>query len=341
MSTLIEDRKIQELPETSSIQLSDQIIIETVDGTKLIDLNNLKKLMNANFIVENVEAMKSASFKEGEVCITLGYRTANDGGAGLYKIVYEPTCVEDGANIHYLLTSDTNRAKFVTLNNSVTPEQFGAYGDGVHDDYDAINKCLASGYKVVFKPNATYLLRTTLNVNTGADIDLNGCTLLPVNVPAFSTTAYVGGTSTKVRIANGYIDASKSNYYALSFLRVESSVELYNLKISGITNTGILVSNCLNATIENCLLTSVGPTKSAIGISTYSSGTNYRSSIINIKDCRFSNFYRAIKAEGSGNASNKVEVINIEGCEGIINLASSSLDDAFITVYNCKCSIRL
>lgn len=40
----------------------------------------------------------------------------------------------------------------------VTPQQYGAVGDGVHDDTEAINVCFASGATNIFIPSGTYLV---------------------------------------------------------------------------------------------------------------------------------------------------------------------------------------
>lgn len=49
----------------------------------------------------------------------------------------------------------------------VTPEMFGAVGDGVTDDSDAINTCLT--HKNVIFSHKTYLVSKTLNVSKGTD----------------------------------------------------------------------------------------------------------------------------------------------------------------------------
>lgn len=245
-----EERKIQELPETSSISLTDQMIVETEDGTKLTDIATLKKLMNANFIVENVEQLKSASFKEGEVCVTLGYRKANDGGGAIYKIVYEPTLVDDGANVHYLQTSDTNRAKFIAINDSVTPEQFGAYGDGAHDDTAAIIKCINSGYKVIFKPGAVYCISTGITLRDNLVVDLNGATLKSIRGYVFRA-ADLNLSFTNVKICNGVIDCNNSTA-AIYFSSKIENLDISNLAFVNVGTIGIRLANVANANIKDC-----------------------------------------------------------------------------------------
>lgn len=58
----------------------------------------------------------------------------------------------------------------------VTPEAFGAVGDGVTDDTAAIQNCLNSSLNVVFGKNKTYIC-SDLPVRDHHNIDLNGATL--------------------------------------------------------------------------------------------------------------------------------------------------------------------
>lgn len=49
-----------------------------------------------------------------------------------------------------------------TAKGFVTPQMFGAVGDGVHDDTEALNNCLRSG-EIVFIPSGNYLIKSTLS----------------------------------------------------------------------------------------------------------------------------------------------------------------------------------
>lgn len=336
---IIDDKKIQELPESNSIGLTDQMIVETVDGTKLTDIAAIKKLINANFIVDNVEKMKSASFKEGEVCITLGYRTAGDGGAAVYKIVYDPALVEDKANVHYLLTSDTNRAKFIPLNNSVAPEQFGAYGDGKHDDIDAITKCIKSGYKVIFRPNANYAIKKPLPFITNMNIDFNGCTIIPYGCSVFDIHN-INDIFKNIRISNGYIDASYSNNisHIIDINALTSNLVIDNINISGISeNTAISILPRNNTVIQNCdfiggegILNNISTIGRGIYSSTSSSSSNDSRDSLKISNCSFKNLDSPICVQGVDDRN--AEFI-IENCYG--NNAAKLIMSNFITIRDC------
>lgn len=59
----------------------------------------------------------------------------------------------------------------------VTPEMYGAKGDGITDDTAAIQNALNTGNTVVFKKGATYLISTAIRPVSNQEVDLNGSTL--------------------------------------------------------------------------------------------------------------------------------------------------------------------
>lgn len=169
--------KVRELPQKSgSISLTDLIIVEDNDGTKVAEVGEFRSLLQQSIYFNTVDDMKNATLHEGDVVRTLGYRDINDGGGATYKIVYAPTDLDDGMLIHYLHTSDTLRAHLVH-DGHLNILQCGAFGDGVSDDYTFISKALAKGYPVDF-PKRTYRLSGPIEIPSNTVLDLNGSTLL-------------------------------------------------------------------------------------------------------------------------------------------------------------------
>ena len=70
---------------------------------------------------------------DGTTCRTLGYYSANDGGAGLYKIreITNDDVVDEGSIISL---DDDNLIAELIIDKNVNIKQFGAYGDSTHDD---------------------------------------------------------------------------------------------------------------------------------------------------------------------------------------------------------------
>lgn len=70
-----------------------------------------------------------------------------------------------------LFTTFLNLAAFSqTVSTKVTPEMFGAAGNGVSDDYTALQAAFASPYEVVLTPNKIYAVSNAITINTNNKI---------------------------------------------------------------------------------------------------------------------------------------------------------------------------
>ena len=168
--------KIRELPvKSGSISLTDLLIIEDNDGTKVTEVGQFRSLLQQSIFFNTVNDMKNATLHEGDVVQTLGYREVNDGGGGIYRIVYAPTDLDDGMLIHYLHTSDTLRAHLI-YGDTINIMQCGAFGDGINDDYTFITKALATGINIFF-PKRIYRVSGPLELPNNTHIDFNEATL--------------------------------------------------------------------------------------------------------------------------------------------------------------------
>ena len=93
-------------------------------------------------IVNSITELKSIiNLEAGNVIRTIGYHSANHKGGGYYLIREKlESDIEDNGSIHFI--NDSLIAELVIINNSITPEQFGCYGDGTHDDTTNLQKAL-------------------------------------------------------------------------------------------------------------------------------------------------------------------------------------------------------
>ena len=93
---------------------------------------------NVTWTFDTVADMQSATnLVDGSFAQTLGFHTINDGGGAVYKITDTGT-----ANERDVIAVGDLFAVLHPIDN-VTPEMFGAYGDGTTDDSTAINACIA------------------------------------------------------------------------------------------------------------------------------------------------------------------------------------------------------
>ncbi len=114
---------------------------------------------------------------------------------------------------------------------------FGAYGDGIHDDTEAINNALNSGSDaVVFEANATYKTNDIISMRT------SNVTIFGNNATLFTDDDY----------------RSPSNYYEWYFNVEASNIVINNLNIEARETrpvgykTQFVIMNASNVTVDNC-----------------------------------------------------------------------------------------
>lgn len=123
---------------------------------------------NVTWTFDTVADMKQATnLVDGSFAQTLGFHSVNDGGGALYKITNTGTADEKS-----IITIGDLKAHLCPQT-EITPEMLGAYGDGVHDDANAIqaaiNFALTNGCAVKLKA-VRYIVSETINVPNGTKL---------------------------------------------------------------------------------------------------------------------------------------------------------------------------
>lgn len=128
---------------------------------------------NKEYTVTNISELKQGNYKTGDVVITKGYSLEGDLGNGIYDIMTEAEYIHlmkksafipkvttqvDGYGNHILNNGLVARLRID--NDDMRPEQWGAKGDGVTNDCQALTHMFAkiTTGTITFKENATYLL---------------------------------------------------------------------------------------------------------------------------------------------------------------------------------------
>lgn len=126
---------------------------------------------NALWCFDNVESMKNATnLIDGSYAKTLGFYEKNDDGGANYKIrTITNDDVIDNALIIALNDETNNLIAELITNEKITPEMFGAKGDGTTDDTIAIQKALNTAKPLYFSKKI-YLISDTLTMPTESSI---------------------------------------------------------------------------------------------------------------------------------------------------------------------------
>ena len=128
--------------------------------------------MNSALCFDTVSDMKSSTkLIKGSTAKTLGFNSINDGGGCFYKVrQLKVSDVVDEANL--IALHDNTLVAEIVLPTNITPEIFGAYGDGTHDDKIAIQKAFDTNAKEIVL-NKNYYITDSI-IFKGTDRKLKG-----------------------------------------------------------------------------------------------------------------------------------------------------------------------
>ena len=157
----------------------------------------------AIFCFDNVNSMKnSTNLINGSYARTLGYHSINDGGGSLYKI-RTITNVDTVDEKLIIALDDENLIAELIYSDVILPEQFGAYGDGIHDDTVKFQSMLNMKMNIKLKENAIYLITGDLNLPEYVSIEGNNATI---------KYQYNGNREHQIRNSNWLANDNYTNY---------------------------------------------------------------------------------------------------------------------------------
>lgn len=153
------------------------------------------------------------------------YANTGDGGGGFYADV------SNGSGAAF---TSGGRAWYLSRNQVIAPEMFGALGDGVADDTAAIQKWLSFAGMLTATKGKNYRLTGQVSINSNSHIIGNDCTL-------------IHDTST----VESVINISNRDNVVIDSVFIDGKKELKS--ISGtVTAYGVQAYACSNLTIQRC-----------------------------------------------------------------------------------------
>ena len=209
---------------------TDKIDDESITLSKMdADVLNLLEGNVKGF--DTVSDMQSATLEAGEICHTNGFHTSGGGGAAFYKITATGT-----ANGMDVLACGDVFANLIITESYVTPEMFGAWGDGVHDDSDSL-QCAFDNCDNI-RLIGEYAISEPIDVK-GHVSGESGCLVTAYDKATRMTALFVHAGA--LLIENVTFDCLCSVTYAES-----DYSSLYNVAISSTdTSYKLVVKNCV------------------------------------------------------------------------------------------------
>ena len=172
--------KITELTAISTVNTTvDPLPIVDVSDTTQASSGTTKKITVSQIdaaifgasgskaiVVDNVAALKAltvSGITDGQLYITRGYYSDNDGGQGTYIYDSASAATDNGGTV---IAPTAGAGRFLLqYSGELNVKQFGAKGDGVTDDTSAFSNLINSGSGLsLFVPKGNFLITDTLNV---------------------------------------------------------------------------------------------------------------------------------------------------------------------------------
>lgn len=193
----------------------------------------------------SVEAMKAdRKLKAGMTACTLGYYAINDGGGATYIIrATQESDVNDGGSLHEL--ANGNVAELMVENGTVNVKQFGAKGDGVTDDTDAIQKAINFASTVII--NNICCVAQTINIYKNIYITGRGAIYHPSSDKT-QLVFYVNAANINVVIDGLSFQSVRDNKVIVPAGHEGSRPnDSFNSNI-----IGVLIQKCDTCVVKNC-----------------------------------------------------------------------------------------
>ena len=151
------NNKLNEMAQDGTLQ---EIIAEYLNTKSLLGFDNVSDMINSENLIE------------GSYAQTFGFHNINDGGSKKYKIIKEQNAQNVNGRTKINLLHDDLYA--ISLNDKINVREYGAKGDGITDDTEAIQFCIDTfPHRTIYFPAGNYLISQPLNIKTNNDTNVD------------------------------------------------------------------------------------------------------------------------------------------------------------------------
>lgn len=340
------NNKIEAMAQNGELQ---EIIAQYLNTKSLLCFDNIEDMISSQNLIE------------GSFAKTFGFHQLNDGGNKVYKIIKEQNAQNVNGRSKINLLRDDLYA--ISLNDKINVKEYGAKGDGVQDDTEAIQFCIDNfSHRTIYFPDGDYLISSPLNIKTGNEFKVD--LYLQDNARIF-TNSEIESLLNIGKISNGTWNRSKKGnivtIYGGIFDATNTTNGIYitadrkqtrilHTNIINVSKTGIFIDRQVSTTTSissDCLLdtisiTGTGNFDNAVGIHLY--GTDNE-----LNEIRITGIKTAMIIDGGGNlisnchftigfANTTVEMINeCIGCQ-IKGFGNNYFDNLYIDTFG-KCIV--
>lgn len=261
------DAKLDEMAESGELA---EIIAQYIELKGVLAYDTLADMKGAENIVE------------GSIARTLGFHSYNDKGGNYYRIrTIRNDDVVDNISIITITNSDNLVAELI-LGDEMYVNQYGAYGDGEHDDTDAIQYAIEKHtFGSIHFPEGTYLisepLQTYVDNSKQCNIIMDKTTIIKTNenLDCLFELGGLGGDNASVRqryreFKGGILDATNCTS-GIKINPLAMGIGIYGTEISKFTTYGIYLPKGDNTyssdiSIRDCYINGINSAKNNYGI---------------------------------------------------------------------------
>lgn len=196
------------------------------------------------------EMVSDLTLMEGQAVQTLGYRRPQDLGGAAYRI-----CASQSES--YCVSLKNGLFAEMIYGAYLTPEMFGAIGDGISDDLTSLQAALSTGRDVRFQND--YAVSDTLELDTAATVDGCGRTLFAIDRFAGDCVVHICGNAAMTGmtfVRNIQVDCNAKQIDGILLEKKRVALENCVVRFCG-ANAYRLVK-CGDSHILNCSATNVG-----------------------------------------------------------------------------------